>query len=305
MSRLLKTEQSNHSVLNSGEYLHLDEDIIVSLSYPDAARIRMIKSDEWFSYQRAKEILKEMELLLELPSSLRSPGLLITALPNNGKSWLVHHFAKKHPAEERADGTGVNVPVVLINSPHKPDVGWFLGNILLALNAPHKTKEKEEVKFNQVIGLFERLNVRMLIADEISDTVDGTALQQRHFLNMLKSLNNEMRRPIILTATPRIKSALALDEQVKRRFSERELPEWVAGIELINFLAAFEKRTPLKYPSELASKKNRALALKILEKSHNRIGYIVELLQKSAEKAIITGTEKINEEIIDSVKLQN
>lgn len=284
-------------------YSHLDEDIKISLSCSNADRIRLIKSDEWFSYQNAKELLKEMELLLDLPSSLRSPGLLITALPNNGKSWLVHHFARKHPALERSDGTGVDVPVVLINSPHKPDVGWFLGNILLALNAPHKTKEKEEIKFNQVIGLFERLNVRMLIADEISDIVDGTALQQRHFLNMIKSLNNEMKRPIILTATPRIKSALALDEQVKRRFSERELPEWTADVELINFLASFEKRTPLKFPSELASQKNRTLALKILEKSHYRIGYMVELLQKSAEAAIISGKEKIDEEIINSIKI--
>lgn len=289
----------------SSEFSHLDEDVKSFLFLSADKRIERIKADKWIGYQTANELTEEMETLIDSPNSIRNPGLLIIAPPNNGKSWLVRRLARKHLAREKEDGTGVCVPVVLINSPYKPDINWFLSKILTALNAPHKSSDKTHPLFDQVVGLCRRLDVRLLIADEISDVVDGTAMQQRHFLNMLKNLNNELERPIVLTGTKRIISAMAIDEQVKRRFSQRELPEWKADVELIKFLAAFERKLPLRFPSELAGKENRELVMKILDKSDNRLGYIMELLQKAAVLAVVTGREKITEELIDSVKLQN
>lgn len=286
---------SSHTERSQESYIHL----------PATERIKLLRAEKWFNYEIAKNLIEEMETMLELPDSIRNPGLLITAPPNNGKSWLVHHFARKYPAKENDEGTGVSVPVVLINCPHKPDINWFLSNILTAVNAPHRASDKSHSLFDQVVGMCRRLNVRLIIADEISDIVDGTAMQQRHFLNMLKSLNNELERPIILTGTSRIISAMSIDEQVKRRFSQRELPEWKADAEFIGLLAAFENKIPLLKPSDLAASSNRYTAIKILEKSKGRIGYITELIYKAAEKAIINGAEQITGEIIDSIKMQN
>lgn len=298
--------QINNSVIVvPTEFPHLDEDVKPFVFLPAVKRIeRIMEASKWIGYKTADDLTDEMEMLINLPNSIRNPGLLIIAPPNNGKSWLVHHLARSHPVREREDGTGACVPVVLINSPYKPDINWFLSKILKALNAPHRGADKPQALFDQVVGMCGRLEVKLIIADEISDIVDGTAMQQRHFLNMLKNLNNELERPIVLTGTKRIVAAIAIDEQVKRRFSQRELPEWKADIELINFIAAFEKTLPLKLPSGL-TEENRELLLKVLNRSDNRIGYIMELLRKAAIEAVVTGAERITEELIDSVKLQN
>lgn len=291
----------NPSNIQTGDFSHLDAKIIGMFGWRDNDRIKSIKKDRWFSYSAAEQIEAELDAMLEVDDRLRLPGMVITANPNNGKSSLVRHFAKRYPAKEREDGTGVNIPVLLIDGPPRADVKWLLGEILIALNAPYKEKEDDKHQFRQIVGIFKRLNVRMLIIDEISDIVSGTASKQRDFLSLIKQTATRAGIRIILSGTPPILSAISVDDQAKSRFVHRELPDWTTNLEFINLLATFEKHTPLKLPSKLAAVENRNLAAKIQDKSRGRIGWIFEILEKSAEQAINTGEERITENIVDSI----
>lgn len=284
------------------EFPHLSPAAIAILGWSNEERFKRIRRHIWFPYQPAEQILGEMERMLEPTDSLRVPGMLITADPNNGKTTLLHEFAKRHPAVERSDGTGIDVPVVLIDSPPKPDVGWFLGEILSALNAPYRQREKDENKLKQVIALFKRLHVRILIADEISDVVDGPAQSQRFFLNTIKQTATRARVSVVLSGTPRIKSAIAIDDQTKSRFIEKELPLWQPDRYYAQLLSTFERTTPLRRASNLVGN-DSSLAEEIMVKSRGRIGGIFELLQKGAVRAIETGEERITKEIIDAIIL--
>lgn len=298
-----RTEYSDEINVGDSQFAHLDPKIKFALGLSDKERILLARKVRFFSYPAAKEIMAELETMLEPTEKQRVPGMVITADPNNGKSALVRQFAKKHPVQERKDGTGIDIPVLLIDGPPKADVGWLLSEILSALNVPYKHKADDETKFRQIRAVFERLNVRMLIIDEISDIVSGSASNQRYVLTTIKQAATRTKIPIILTGTAPIISAISTDDQTKSRFTHRELPNWNADKDFIDLLAAVERHIPLKLPSHLSSKENRGIADKILQKSEGRIGWIIEILEKAAEKAILGKEERIAESIIDSINL--
>lgn len=197
----------------------------------------------------------------------------------------------------------MDIPLVLIDAPHKPNDGWLLGEILTAINAPYRTKGDLEAKTNQVIGLFKRLNVRMLIIDEVSDLVSGSRVRQREILTLIKQLSTRIGVAIVLTGVPTILSALSANDQIDSRFSKRVISPWDASKEFRQLLKAIEGQTPLKIASDLAAPENAAMMSVILEKSKGRIGWVIEIIQKSAVQAIIKGTEKIDLKIVNSVQL--
>lgn len=290
---------------DNNDYPHLDEQIKHYLRESDASRINFIRQSKFYTYSVAKELLSELDLLMQPTNNNRIQGMVISAEPNNGKSELVRRFAKtqKYLPVERSDGTGINVPIVLIDAPHRPNESWLIGEILTALNAPYRTNGDLEAKIKQVLGLFKRLNVRMLIIDEISDLVSGSAIKQRDILTLIKQISTRCKVVIVLTGVPSIKAALAVNDQINSRFVNREIPKWKESVELRQLLKIIERRTPLKNPSMLAAQENAPLLKTVLERSKGRIGWIIEILQRSAVQAITSKKEKIDFETVNSIRL--
>ncbi|MEW8284478.1 MAG: TniB family NTP-binding protein, partial [Candidatus Thiodiazotropha endolucinida] len=67
-------------------YSHLSENAQSMADAQDDERIRYINQRVFIPYQRARELLDEMEDLLVHPKTNRMPNLLIVARPNNGKT---------------------------------------------------------------------------------------------------------------------------------------------------------------------------------------------------------------------------
>lgn len=284
---------------------HLNENVRHMIAWDNKSRIRKSKTPQWFNYTRAKEIMARMKKFMELPQKDRYDGIVIVAEANNGKTGLIRKFARQYPGVEKEDGTGIHLPVVLIDSPPKADISWLLSEIQVALNAPYKQSEKPEGKLRQIQELFRRICVEMLIIDEISDIVSGTAKQQREFLSFVKQMSTRLEIPIVLSGTPPILSALSTDDQVWSRFKVERIPEWQADGEFLGLLKIYERNAPLKKPSNLTSEANRNIALSILEKSKGRIGWIIEILEEAVEKAILSGEERITQNIIDQIEVQS
>jgi hypothetical protein len=274
----------------------------VTESVPSAdERIAMIRSGRWIKYPRAEQILDDLEELFTLPKSHRMRNLLLVGDTNNGKTMIVNRFAERHPANANIDGEASSVPVIVVQAPPVPDEARFYRAILQALFAPFKPSSRvDQIQF-QAFRLFRNVGLRMLIIDEIHHILAGTQVRQKHFLNVIKYLGNELQIPIVGVGTRDAFNAIRLDPQLENRFEPAYLPRWTLDNEYIQLLKSFERCLPLTKPFGLTKS---AIASKILGVSEGTIGEISALLTRAAIWAIRNGSEEITERTLDQCGYQ-
>ncbi|MCG7879348.1 MAG: TniB family NTP-binding protein [Candidatus Thiodiazotropha taylori] len=280
-------------------YSHLSENAQSMADAPDDERIRYINQRVFIPYQRARELLDEMEDLLVHPKTNRMPNLLIVARSNNGKTEILKEFLKRHPPEDRITSDRIYAPVIYIQSPPGPSEDVFLHKALQALWAPVRISDSSARKLNQLIDLLDRIEVKMLLIDELNALLAGSLTKQRFFMNMLKYIGNELKIPIVTSGTREALQALATDEQLKSRFPMRALPRWKWGKDFRRLLASFEHILPLKEPSHLS---DIHLGKYLYGTCEGVIGGLATVLRSAAEEAISSGEERIDEEIIKKCK---
>jgi hypothetical protein len=135
----------------------------------------------------------------------------------------------------------------------------------------------------------------MLIIDEIHHILAGHISKQHLFLNVLKYLGNELRIPLVGVGTIDAIRAMQTDPQMANRFEPVGLPRWDMSREFQTLLSSFERFLPLKYASGLAQP---VLAAKLLALSEGTIGELSQLLTTAAARAIRTGKERIDEDLL-------
>ena len=274
---------------------HLVETLRPALELPADERIRQLRQPHWISYTRSKRILEKLEDLFQYPRVDRMPNLLIVGETNNGKTMIASRFQRLHPAGEKANGEHHNVPVLLIQAPPTPDESRFYGAILEALGVPYKPRGSVEEKQMKVLHLLRDIQLRVLIIDEIHHILAGHIAKQRHFLNVLKYLGNELKIPLVGVGTIDALRAIQTDPQMVNRFEPVALPRWEMNRDFQMLLASFERILPLRQPSLLAEP---ALAAKLLALSEGTIGELFALLVAATVRAIRSGAERIDEGVL-------
>ena len=259
-------------------------------NYSDEERMNFIYKDRFVLYPRAKDILKKMEELMNISDTIRPPSFLLVGPPNNGKTALVTHFYKMHEPYE--DPEGIKMPVIYLQAPHKPDVGMFYDSILEKVDLAFRKSDSLSTKFIKIKHYLKELKVKLVIIDEIHNILAGSKMKQREFMNALKNLMNELKRPFALVGTKDALIATETDYQISSRFPPQALLTWTYDKNYLSFLHAYEKTLPLKKQSNLVEQKN--LTLKILEYSEGYLGEIVAILKELAVLAIKTGKERID-----------
>lgn len=282
----------------SNEVTHLNEQARAALGLSDSERMDRVRHARWIGYTKAKEMLDKLDDLLTYPKRHRMPNLLIVGDTNNGKTMIINRFHQKHPAYDNTDGDGITLPVLVIQAPPVPDEVRFYNAILEKLFAPYKSSDRVDKKQFQVIRILTRLRTRMLILDEIHHIIAGNQNKQRHFLNTIKYLGNELQIPIVGVGTKDAYNAIQTDPQLANRFEPVVLPRWQMGTDYLKLLASFERMLPLKKPSNLVE---TSMALKLLSMSEGIIGELSAALTNAAVTAIKNGTESINGKTLDSL----
>jgi hypothetical protein len=156
-------------------------------------RIAKIRGGRWIRYARAEEITARLDHLLQLPTNHRMPNLLIVGETNNGKTALVNHFLAQHRPRPASVGTPSCIPIIAVQAPPLPDERRFYQAILAKVFAPFRpSKTAGNLQF-EVVQLLSAVGVKMLIVDEIQHVLAGPMLKQRHFLNVIKYLGNELQ----------------------------------------------------------------------------------------------------------------
>ena len=280
-------------------YLHLNDAARALVERPDKDRIYAIREGNWLGYADAKRILARMEELLEYPRITRMPNMLLVAPSFNGKTSILRRFLDMHQPDLDPAGEVTICPVVLVESPPKPDISDFYARTLDALMAPYKPTASASEKYSQIKRLFRQMDVHMFIVDEIHHLIAGSLNRQQEFRNALKSLGNETMVSIVAAGTEDAYNAFNTDPQMSSRFTPESLPTWKANNEFGALLATLELRTPLKLPSNL---KTPQMMLAIHTRSEGTLGDMCDLVKELAVDAIRSKVEKITIEKINTLR---
>lgn len=280
-------------------YPHLSEKAARLLDLDDELRIEKIRARRWIPYPAANDILNDLEDLLAYPPTHRMPNLLIIGNTNNGKTMLIEHFRKKHPAKDDYMENTVSIPVVAIQAPPTPDESRLYSAILTQLFAPFRQNDRVDKKAAQAIHLLKSVDTKLLIIDEIHSILAGSVAKQRAFLNALRHLGNDLRIPIIAVGTQEAHRAIRTDAQLANRFTPVELPLWELDQAYLRLLSSFEVMLPLKHPSGLAQP---AMAQKIKELSEGLLGEISTILVNASVEAVRNGSEIITLELLSKIR---
>ncbi|OIQ84244.1 bacterial TniB protein [mine drainage metagenome] len=289
--------------MNSTEnlaYSHLNKAAIKIVDLPDEQRIQEIKTGTWITYTRAKQVLAQMEELFVHPRIIRMPNMLIVGSSNNGKTQILRHFEEKHKPDPNPEGDYTIIPVLFVEAPGKPDIGAFYDKILEALWQPYSIRAKDSDKEREVKKVLRSVQLKVLMIDEIQHIIAGGQAKQREFRNSLKSLGNELQISIICAGVNEAFNAFNTDEQLSNRFEPEFLPKWSLNNEYGDLLESFERRLPLRKPSNLRA--DPAIAQKVLWMSEGILGEVHEVLKRSAILAIKNKSEQITMDVIEQIR---
>ena len=273
-----------------GAYQHLSEAAAALAEQPDDKRIHAIREGTWLGYQGARRILARMEDLLNYPRITRMPNMLLVAPSFNGKTSILRRFVSQHLPDLDAAKEYTICPVVMVEAPPKPDISDFYTRILDALMTPYKPTASAAEKYSQIKRLFQQLEVKMLIVDEIHHIIAGSVNRQQEFRNALKSLGNETMVCMVAAGIEDAYNAFNTDPQMSSRFTPEDLPLWRPDNEFGSLLATLEWRMPLRLPSDL---KSPAMMLSIHTRSEGTLGDMCDLVKELAVDAIRNKTERI------------
>jgi hypothetical protein len=297
--------QTEHRILMTrnkmGESLnpHLSKAASQTADLPDDQRILAIKTGTWITYTRAKQLLDQMEELFNHPRIIRMPNMLIVGPSNNGKTQILRRFEQNHKPDPNPDGDYSIVPVLFVEAPGKPDIGAFYDKILEAVWQPYSIRAKDSDKEREVKKVLRSIQLKVLMIDEIQHIIAGSQAKQREFRNSLKTLGNELQVSIICAGVNEAFNAFNTDEQLSNRFEPEFLPKWSLDNEYGDLLESFERRLPLRKPSNLRG--NPALAQKVLWMSEGILGEIHEVLKRSAILAIKNKSDQITSDTLEKI----
>lgn len=262
-------------------------------------KISYLRKQKWIPYPQAEKIINKLDDLKSYPTVDRMPNLLIVGETNNGKTALINRFYKRNnPYIREGEYDIVIAPVIIVQAPAEPDEKSFYNKILELLNAPIIKSENPDVKQRRIISLFKKLEIKLLIIDEIHHVLAGSPVKQRVFLNVLKYLSNELKISIVCVGIRDAFNVIQSDPQLANRFETMILERWKNNEAFLQLLVNYEALIPLENPSFLVE---NSMASRILSMSEGLIGEINTILTKAGELAIKSGINKIDHKILDNI----
>lgn len=284
-----------NSMQKSSKYPHLALDIEEIADKSAEERIRHIKKKKiWINFTEAKAIYSRMVDLLETKDVDQPGHMAILGDSGSGKSYTFDKFV---PAmlSKHADIANSIVPVLRVQHPVEPKEGRLYDSILAAARVPSRTNLNAAKKQNLVTKIIAELGIKMILIDDAHDAIEGTERQQKMFLTVLRNLAISTDTILVYAGLPTFETLLTHDLQMKRRVEIYRLPVWGKSKAFANFLDAYERRLPLRKPSNLKSENT---VYELHEMSNGVLDFITKILKDAACSAISSGVERIDRELL-------
>lgn len=279
------------------DYKHIHPDFRYVLGLSDEERLAFLEQPRWIGYPRAQAILDTFAGLMDKPQQPRMPNLLLIGDPNQGKTAFLNRFHDRHGQGYVDKDVEPVKPVILDQAPSSADEKALYVSLLECFHAPYRHSDPKSKLAYQVIHLCRQCRVRLLIIDEFHSLLTGTATKQREVMNAIKFMCNQLCIPVVGAGTRDAVRILHTDPQHASRFEVVNLPSWPAGPDFQKLVDKFERVLPLRSPSGL---RQPVLAKRLHAISEGNLGNICRLLTECSREAIRTGTERIDEDIIEA-----
>jgi hypothetical protein len=226
------------------------------------------------------------------------PNMLLVAPSFNGKTSILQRFLSQHQPDLDPANEITLCPVVMVESPPKPDIADFYTRILDVLMTPYKPTASVSEKYSQIKRLFRQMEVRMLIVDEIHHLIAGSLNRQQEFRNALKSLGNETMVTVVAAGIEDAYNAFNTDPQMSSRFTPEELPLWKANNEFGspgNARNAYASQTGIQFEGSCDDAGHSY-------RSEGTLGDMCDLVKELAVDAIRSKMERITLERINALQ---
>ncbi|MBP7065179.1 TniB family NTP-binding protein [Ferrovibrio sp.] len=256
----------------------------------------------WIPYPRANLGVRKLRELLQAPKSHRPLGMLLYGSTNSGKTTIARHFQNIINKESVASTEECSVPddrpVFIVQAPPYASADGLLSGVLRGINAPFQETWRLERKLAQVLHLLPRYGIKMLIIDEIHNSLVKPHDKRVQFLNTIRYLSNELRIPIVAIGTDLALSTIQSDQQLGNRLEPFRLPEWKADKGFAQFLGGILKHLGL---DPLEAVRSRKFCEKVINMTDGLTGEIWALSVKAADYVREHKLEQLNEDVLDSI----
>ena len=171
----------------------------------------------FINFSHIQEVHQLLAELVEADYGRGEPDIVfVLGAPGTGKTWLVKRFADNYPRRVMEQLT--EVPVLIVNVPHKCTVKRLCGAMLQALGSPLWDEGDEEQRTFQLQTLLARCRVRLVILNEANHLVDRGRDKSHYVLgDWIKLLSETTGVPMALVGISRAKVLLQVNEQLADR----------------------------------------------------------------------------------------
>ncbi len=315
-------------------YEHLLDKTAKTLNWSLKERIRAIWEDSFIPYPQGNAVLSLFEELLSRPRTLRPQNILLTGVPGNGKTALLHEFEKRNPRRKKlannqgetqkvlltgAPGNGKSallnecerrhprqsepgveiIPILRTTAPVNGGEGKLLSTILQPFGYSDWDAGSVVSKQRRVLTALFTCRVRLLMIDDVNNMLHG-GKKKSEALFAIRNISNYLRIPIVFAGSEEAGIVFGDEESLTTRLEVSKLPLWTEGRHLSHFLWELESTLSLKKASCLY-KKEKAHLIVDLSKSldaSGRGGVLVNIL-KLVKTAAINALKDESEQIMD------
>ena len=257
-------------------------------------RILELTTPHWINYPVSIQVIAQLKQLLEFRRPHRPQSLLLLSESNNGKTIIAKRFFAANPPKYKIDKEGfekVILDVLMIQCPYVPDEKLLYFNILDKLNISYRSSIRTHELNSIVINAFKRLELKVLIMDELQHSLTKTSpSKQREFLNLIKYISNEAEICIVGVGTWEAFYVINSDSQLANRFNKTIIPKWKYDNQFLGLIGTYQKFIKLENPFNLLDAK---LSRRIYDMGEGLLGEYIEIMEKCAQHAILSGEETI------------
>jgi hypothetical protein len=278
------------------QFPHVSASTAKLFGLTDEERLQTIHRDRWVTYDRANRFLKVFETLLALPRTTRMPSIAIYADSGMGKTMLMEKFRRDHPPRFNFNEGREVAPVLATQMASRPTERRFYGQLLHAIGVPFGSRSTLVDLEIQALRNLKRMEVKILLIDEVHNILAGTAAEQRIILNLLRYLSNELRLSLVCLGVGEAREAISGDVQLARRFEELPLPRWRGNEEFQELILTIVRNLTLQRPSVLSPRSLR----RVLQATDGITAKIFRLFNDLAIEAIRSGDESLSDEAVQS-----
>jgi hypothetical protein len=247
-----------------------------------------IEQETFIYYPAARVILDDLEEIYRQNPNLRPRNYLLISDTDNGKTHILHEFAKKYPGSDESSAEALERPVLVVECPTKGNLLELYREILRKLNAPFSARSSTAILFDSVLKMLRKCKVRVLVIDEFHSLLSQKVItvSADDFLTQLKYIMNVLRLPIVCAGIETAEKVAKHDPQIWNRFNVGRLPLWKPNANsTVNLLKTLENRWGLLRPSNFSDPE---LLKYLISSSNGQIGSIVKRVRACAIDAVGT-----------------